>query len=490
MATLVLRSAGAALGTALGGPVGGLVGGALGAVGGAVVDNLLANALTSRRNRAPQLDAVAITHAEEGAPVRKLWGRMRVGGNVIWCTQFQAVTTNQKSTSASGKGLGSSTKVTSFELSFAVAFCEGGDDVSLGRVWADGNELDLGQYGYHFYSGSESQVPDDWIESVEGTGAVPAYRGTCYLVFNLMPLADFGDRMPQITAEIVRRPPIPDADDVTNTLQAVCLLPGAGEFVLGTQVYQSSDGFGSWFPENVHTPNGIPDFLSSLYDLERTLPNHSAVSLVVAWFGTDLRAGTCQIVPKVETATKTVRPVDWAVAGVTRATAQLVSQVSAAALDPTGLSELAPATGTVPAFGGTPSDDTVIQAIQAMNGQNIRVQFYPFVMMDVAARQRPARPLRRHRAGRLSVARPRHLLPRPRAGRHRRQDLRGGRPGERLLRCLCADGAPLCFALRGGRRRRQLRDRLRARGADAAPLRARRRALSGRRGAEELWPRR
>ena len=388
MATLVLRSAGAALGTALGGPVGGLIGGALGAVGGAVVDNLLATALTSRRNRAPQLDTIAITHAEEGAPVRKLWGRMRVGGNVIWCTQFQAVTANQKSTSASGKGLGSTSKVTSFELSFAVAFCEGGDDVALGRVWADGNELDLSQYGYHFYAGAESQGPDDWIESVEGTGAVPAYRGTCYLVFNLMPLADFGNRMPQITAEIVRRPPIPDPDDVTNTLRAVCLLPGAGEFVLGTQVYQSSDGFGSWFPENVHTPNGIPDFHSSLDQLDTTLPGRSAVSLVVAWFGTDLRAGDCRIVPKVETSTTTVRPADWAVAGLTRATAQVVSQVSTATLDPTGLSGSAPSTaasaaGTVPAFGGTPSDDTVVQAIQAMNGRGLRVQFYPFVMMDV-----------------------------------------------------------------------------------------------------------
>ncbi len=309
---------------------------------------------------------------------------MRLGGNVIWCTQFQAVTTKQKTSSPSGKGFGSSTtKVTSFELSFAVAFCEGGDDVALGRVWADGNELDLSQYGYHFYTGSEDQEPDSWIESIEGTGAVPAYRGICYIVFNLMPLDAFGNRMPQITAEIICRPPIPDPDDVTNTLRSVCLLPGAGEFVLGTQVYQSSDGFGNWFPENVHTPNGVPDLLSSLDDLGNTIPNRSAVSLVVTWFGSDLRAGSCLIVPKVESAGKVVQPVDWAVAGVTRATAELVSQINPSLLDPTGLSNVAPTTGTVPAFGGTPSDDTVIQAIQAMTGQGLRVQFYPFIMMDV-----------------------------------------------------------------------------------------------------------
>lgn len=166
------------------------------------------------------------------------------------------------------------------------------------------------------------------------------------------------------------------------------MLPGAGEFVLGTQVYQSSDGFGSWFPENVHTANGATDFNASLAQLNATLPNRSAVSLVVAWFGTDLRAGNCQIVPKVESATKQVKPVDWAVAGQTRATAALVSQIDPATLDPTGLGASAPtsaasAAGTVPAFGGTPSDDTVIQAIQAMNADGLRVQFYPFVMMDV-----------------------------------------------------------------------------------------------------------
>ena len=384
MATLVLRSAGAALGTVLGGPIGGLVGGAIGAVGGGLVDGLLAGALSSRRQRAPQLSEIGITHASEGTPVRKLWGRLRLGGEVIWCTQFGAVTTKQKTASSSGKGIGgASTKVTTFELSFAVAFCEGGGDVSLGRVWADGNELDLSQYGYHFHDGSEAQEPDDWIEGVEGTGAVPAYRGLCYLVFHLMPLGDFGNRMPQITAEICRRPPIPDADDVTNVLRSVCLLPGAGEFVLGTEVYQSTDGFGNWYPENVHTPNGVPDLLTSLDDLQATLKDPAAVSLVVTWFGTDLRAGLCQVVPKVETPFKTVRPADWAVAGFTRATAAVVSQIDPATLDPTGLSEAAPPTGLVPAFGGTPSDDTVVQAIQAMNGRGLKVQFYPFVMLDV-----------------------------------------------------------------------------------------------------------
>ncbi len=380
MATLLLRSAGSAVGTLLGGPIGGLIGGAIGAVGGSVVDSLLVNALTPRK-KAPKLDAIAVTSSNEGMAVRKLWGRMRLGGNVIWTTQFQTSESNVKT--GSGKGFGTTAKTTHYLLSFAVAFCEGGDNVSLGRVWADGNEVDLSQYGYAFYNGSESQLPDAFIESIEGTGNVPAYRGTCYIVFQLMALDAFGNRMPQITAELHRAPPIPDPNDVTNLLRSVAMLPGAGEFIYGTTVYQSSDGYGSWFPENVHTPNGTADFYESLAQLRDALPNKAAVSLIVTWFASDLRAGLCRIVPKVETNLKTVTPVDWAVNGLTREAAQVVSLIDPLILDPTGLVDAPPTTGLVPAFGGTPSDDTVTQAIQAMKADGLRVMFYPFVMVDV-----------------------------------------------------------------------------------------------------------
>ncbi|UDL93981.1 glycoside hydrolase/phage tail family protein [Lichenihabitans sp. PAMC28606] len=382
MATLVLRAAGAAVGTALGGPVGGLIGGALGTVSGAVVDSLLINALTPRRSN-PQLSSLAVTNSAENTTLHKLWGRMRLGGNVIWCTQFSVGYSHVAAASGKGSLLTPKTKVTHDSLSFAVAFCEGGDNVSLGRVWADGNLLDMSKYPHRFYNGSESQEPDSLIESIEGAGRVPAYRGTCYLVFDTMVLDDFGNRMPQITAEIIRRPDMIDGDDVVSQLKAVCLLPGAGEFVLGTLEYQSSDGFGTWYPENQHQKTGLPDFYGSMDELAAALPGRQAISLVVSWFGTDLRAGTCQIVPKVETRQKTVKPADWTVSTYTRATAPLVSQIDTSAFDPNGTG-----LGTSPAFGGTPSDDTVTQAIRYMNQEGIRVMFYPFIMLDVPAGNR------------------------------------------------------------------------------------------------------
>ena len=42
----------------------------------------------------------------------------------------------------------------------------------------------------------------------EGAGNVPAYRGLAYLTFDELPLRDFGNRIPNITAEVVGAAPI------------------------------------------------------------------------------------------------------------------------------------------------------------------------------------------------------------------------------------------------------------------------------------------
>ena len=92
------------------------------------------------------------------------------------------------------------------------------------------------------------------------------------------------------------------------------------------------------------------------------------MSLVVAWFGTDLRAGNCQIRPGVDSPTKVTAPKVWLVNGVARAAAFVVSQISGS-----------------PAYGGTPSDFSVVQAIRELKARGFRVTFYPFLLMDVPA---------------------------------------------------------------------------------------------------------
>ena len=119
--------------------------------------------------------------------------------------------------------------------------------------------------------------------------------------------------------------------------------------------------------ENRHTGQGASDWSVSMDQLAEQLPNVATGALVVSWFGDDLRIGTCTLRPKVEVATKTTTPDEWGVSGLTRSTAQVVSQA-----------------GGAPAFGGTPSDKAVISAIQDLKARGLKVTFYPFILMDVA----------------------------------------------------------------------------------------------------------
>jgi hypothetical protein len=52
--------------------------------------------------------------------------------------------------------------------------------------------------------------------------------------------------------------------------------------------------------ENRHTTVATSDVEAALDDLQSTCPNLARVAIVVAWFGSDLRAGHCRIEPGVD----------------------------------------------------------------------------------------------------------------------------------------------------------------------------------------------
>ena len=81
-----------------------------------------------------------------------------------------------------------------------------------------------------------------------------------------------------------------------------------------------------------------------------------------------------------------------------------------------------------PAFGGTPSDDSVAHLIAELKARGLKVTLYPFLMMDIAGRQRaapirrPARPRSRPIPGAAaSPAIRRRASPARRTGRARRR---------------------------------------------------------------------
>ena len=345
-----------AVGTAIGGPIGG----AIGRFVGSQIDNAAINSLLPARQVGPRLTGLQLQSTAEGSPMAAVFGRARIAGQVIWAARFKEARSEQSS--GGGKG-GPKTVSYAYSLSFAVAVCEGPID-GIGRVWADGAIMDMTGVTMRTYTGAADQTPDPLIEAVEGSA--PAYRGVAYVVFEDLPLANYGNRPPQLNFEVFHRPAIDGSTPLEERLGAVCLIPGAGEFVYATNTVLRRDGLTVTTAENVNNSVGNPDIEVSLDQLQAQLPNVKTVTLVVAWFGTDLRCGVCQIRPGVEGASKFTLGMTWSAGGVDRSGAHLMSQ-----------------SGGGPAYGGTPADASVIQAIAELKARGFKVVLYPFILMDV-----------------------------------------------------------------------------------------------------------
>ncbi|HWA91803.1 MAG TPA: glycoside hydrolase TIM-barrel-like domain-containing protein [Rhizomicrobium sp.] len=368
MASLVLGIAGEAIGGQLLGGFLGLtgaqIGGAIGALAGSLIDSALMPGQTVHRE-GPRLSDVNIQASQEGAPIPRLYGRMRVAGQLLWATRFKETATT--TTTGGGKGGGGVTVTETdyaYSISFAVGLCAG-PATKIGRVWADGNPIDLSPFTTRFYRGDETQAFDPLIEEIEGAGNTPAYRGLCTVVFEDMPLAQFGNRIPQLQFEVIKSLSDADPSSLENALTGVALIPGAGEFVYATEIVTQDNGEGATFPENAHNAASVADIKASLDELQALAPSLDAVSLVVGWFGSSTDCAECEIKPGVETATKDTYPQVWEVDGLGRGLAHLVSQVDGR-----------------PAYGGTPSDASVTQAIQDLNARGLAVMFCPFLFLD------------------------------------------------------------------------------------------------------------
>ena len=90
MATLVLQVAGSVLGAAVGGPFGAMIGRSLGAIAGASLDqSLFGGGGGTRIVEGPRLKEIDGLASTEGAPIPRIYGRARLGGQLIWATRFE-----------------------------------------------------------------------------------------------------------------------------------------------------------------------------------------------------------------------------------------------------------------------------------------------------------------------------------------------------------------------------------------------------------------
>lgn len=207
MAQLALATAGGAVGSIFG-----TTGAQIGFLAGSLIGSWLFAPSTTTEG--PRLEDLRVTISTYGKPIPLGFGTIRTGGNVIFSTDIRETKNKRK---VGGKGGPSATQITyTYDASFAVAFAQR-EATHVLRIWADSKLLydvtaqaggapngEVNREGVTFrvYLGTETQNVDPLIESEKGVGNTPAYRGIVYIVFEDLPLADFGNRIPSITAEI------------------------------------------------------------------------------------------------------------------------------------------------------------------------------------------------------------------------------------------------------------------------------------------------
>ncbi|WP_315761220.1 hypothetical protein [Sphingomonas sp. Y38-1Y] len=151
----------------------------------------------------PGLTELAVQTSSYGSEIPHLFGTMRVAGTVIWATDL----IETRSTDDGGKGAPDTVRYT-YSASLAVLL-SARPIREVRRIWADGKLLRgaggdfKAATGFRLYLGSETQAPDPLIASAVGPGRATAMRGQAYAVFEGLQLADFANRIPSLTFEVV-----------------------------------------------------------------------------------------------------------------------------------------------------------------------------------------------------------------------------------------------------------------------------------------------
>lgn len=321
---------------------------------------------SQRTSAGRAVDEIRLLTAGEGGGIPRVYGRGRVGGQIIWASEVREETVTRSSVrGAKGYTRANETRLTEYRysVSLAIALCEG-EIAGVGRVWADGKLITLADHHHRLYRGTEDQGPDTLIEAHEGSA--PTYAGVAYIVFEDLALGQFGNRVPQFNFEVERPIRRDDPGALENAVRALTIIPGSGEAVYATEPLFDVVDEGVSYALNQNNGLGQPDFVASLDRMEATLPNSEAAALVVSWFGDDLRAGQCTVRPGVERLNRVTEPGAWAVSIYDRQSARLLSE-----------------TEGQPSYGGTPSDESVRQAILELKARGQFVMFHPFLLMDI-----------------------------------------------------------------------------------------------------------
>lgn len=376
MASIILGGAASILGQTIAGPVGAAIGYSLGSSLGGVIDQKIFGA-RRRKIEGPRLAELLIQTSTYGKMIPIIYGKSRIAGNIIWTMPIREEILNERRKIRVSKISRVKQSYTQYRYtaSFAVALCEGEID-DIARVWADDQLFDLKSCTYRLYRGREDQMPDHLIAAIQGLDKTPAYRGLAYIIFENLPLETFGNRIPNFTFEIERKLNKYPDNSIENLVQSMTIIPGSGECVYDTKIQYKSYGkkhkdrwiqMGPKTPVNQNNDRNLPDAVLATQQLKKTFPQIKWVAPVVSWFISDLDITSATIEPYVEYKDAVTLPDDWHVANYRRSTAPIMPQDAEKR----------------PIYGGTPSDNSIVNYIDHLRDQNYKIMFNPMLFVNL-----------------------------------------------------------------------------------------------------------
>lgn len=215
MASIVLSSVGSDVGNYLWQGVGGKILGTLGNSEGKGIDAALGiGSLFDKGSSAkngPRIENLKVQDSRYGAGIPTAFGRARVAGNIIWASSL--IETSHEAQLSGGKGGvlggGSSRTTYTYSIHCAAAIAEG-EIGGIATIWGDSKVIyqngvwASGVVGSAtFYNGTTTQNADPFMQSCIGAAQTPAYRGIAYVVMESLQLANFGNRLPNLTFEVL-----------------------------------------------------------------------------------------------------------------------------------------------------------------------------------------------------------------------------------------------------------------------------------------------
>ncbi len=168
---------------------------AMGAAIGLALGSLLFPPKQERKIR--QVRGILGTSSVEGVPVAIIYGRVRVGGTIMWKDKvvFHQIV---ERTRTGGKGGGESqSQVVDEWWTISIAFAIGEGPLSLHQIYA--GKKKIGSTSQTWHAGTSNQGVDGFLSAK--TGKAIAYRNTAYIVFHDFNLGR-SDTLPQFTFEV------------------------------------------------------------------------------------------------------------------------------------------------------------------------------------------------------------------------------------------------------------------------------------------------